>query len=215
MNCFCRSNQVDLALSILGRILKLGFHINAVTLNNLIDGLCIKGKTDQALRFLDDMGRNGPEPDETTYAIIVKDWEERSCSIDSFTYGIIIDSLCKKGLIPEGLRLHESMSRKGVRPNVVTYTSLIHGLCNAGQMEEALVLLKQMTSRGIQPNIFTYNSLVNCLCNLGQWKDATVLLEKMKAGIEPNVVTYTSIIQGVCNSGQFEEARRLLSYGAK
>ncbi|KAL3753292.1 hypothetical protein ACJRO7_000651 [Eucalyptus globulus] len=150
LNCFCRLKRVDLGLSILGIILKLG------------------------------MGRNGPKPDETTYAIIAKglcrvgntrlaiqllrDWEERSCRLDSFTYNIVIDGLCKEGLITEALRLHESLSRKGIKPDVVTYSSLIHSMCNVGQMEDALVLLKEMT-RGIQPDIFTYSSLVHCLCN--------------------------------------------------
>ncbi|KAL3753389.1 hypothetical protein ACJRO7_000735 [Eucalyptus globulus] len=72
LNCFCRLKRVDLGLSILGRILKLGFPIDVVASSTLIDGLFIQGKTDQALRFFDDMGRNGPEPDETTYAIIAK-----------------------------------------------------------------------------------------------------------------------------------------------
>ncbi|XP_039173071.1 putative pentatricopeptide repeat-containing protein At1g12700, mitochondrial [Eucalyptus grandis] len=181
LNCFCRLERVDLGLSILGRILKLGFPITVVATSTLIDGLFIQGKTDQALRFLDDMGRNGPEPDETTYAIIAKglcragntrlaiellrDWEERGCRFDSFAYGIIIDSLCKKRFITEAVRLHESFSRKGVEPNVVTYNSLIHSMCDGGQMEDALVLLKEMMSGGIQPNIFTYSSLVHCLCN--------------------------------------------------
>ncbi|XP_010044284.2 putative pentatricopeptide repeat-containing protein At1g12700, mitochondrial [Eucalyptus grandis] len=112
MNCFCRLRQVDMGLCILGRIFKLGFPITVVTSSTLIDGLFIQGKTDQALRFLDYMGRNGPEPNETTYAIVAKglcragntrlaiellrDWEERSCRINSFTYNIVIDGLCKE-----------------------------------------------------------------------------------------------------------------------
>ncbi|KAL3753259.1 hypothetical protein ACJRO7_000625 [Eucalyptus globulus] len=211
INCFCRLKRVDMGFSILGRIFKLGFHITVVTRNTLIDGLFIQGKTDQALRFLDDMGRNGPEPDETTYNR--QGAMQGGCRINSFTYNIVIDGLCKEGLITEALRLHESMSKKGIKPDVVTYTSLIHGLCNVGQMEDALILLEEMTSGGIQPDIFTYNSLVHCLCSRGQWKDAMVLLEKMmEAGIEPDAVTYTSVIQGVCNSGQLKEAQRLLSH---
>ncbi|KAF8041828.1 hypothetical protein BT93_A0427 [Corymbia citriodora subsp. variegata] len=232
-NCFCRLKLVDL------EYWSLGFPISVVTFNTQIDGLLIMGKTDQALRFLDDMGRKGPEPSQTTNSIIAKGlcragdtrlaiellrdweerscsidsyWEERSCSIDSFTYGIIIDSLCKKGFITEALRLHGRMSRRGIKPNVVTYTSLVHVLCNVGQLDDALELLKEMTSSGIHLDIYTYSSLVHCLCHLGQWKDATVLLEKMmKAGIEPTVVTYNSIIQGMCYSGQLKEARRLQS----
>lgn len=46
---------------------------------------------------------------------------------------ILVDSLCKAGLVDDALQLFNEMIGKGVSTNESAYNSLIHGLCNYGR----------------------------------------------------------------------------------
>lgn len=62
----------------------------------------------------------------------------RGCTPDSYTYGTLINGLCRLGKIGEAKELFKEMETKGCSPSVVTYTSLIHGLCQSGNLDEAM-----------------------------------------------------------------------------
>ncbi|WJX71406.1 hypothetical protein P8452_55404 [Trifolium repens] len=53
INCYCHLGQMNFAFSILGKILKIGYQLNTITLNTLVKGLCLNGKVEEALHFHD------------------------------------------------------------------------------------------------------------------------------------------------------------------
>ena len=83
---------------------------------------------------------------------------------DLVSYSIVIDDLCKEGLVDPALELFLKMTCKGVAPDVVTYTSLIHGVCMLGRLIEAERLFNGMVDRNISPDVQTFNVLVDAFC---------------------------------------------------
>ena len=44
-------------------------------------------------------------------------------------YNMIVDGLCKDGLVTEARDLYSDVVGRGIDPDVFTYTCLIHGFC--------------------------------------------------------------------------------------
>ncbi|XP_019057200.1 PREDICTED: pentatricopeptide repeat-containing protein At1g12300, mitochondrial-like [Tarenaya hassleriana] len=108
INCFCRSRQVDLGFSVLGKIIKLGYEPNVITFTTLINGLCIEGKLSAALSLVERMVKDGYTPDVVTCTTIV-------------------NGLCLQGRIHEAVVLVDQMPKKGHIPNVITYGAIVNG----------------------------------------------------------------------------------------
>ena len=77
----------------------------------------------QVWELLDDMKREGLEP-------------------DAITYNSLIHACVQCGDFPRALSLLSSMRAAGFAPNVVTFTSLIDGLGKAGRIAEAENIFK-------------------------------------------------------------------------
>uniref|UniRef100_A0A2N9G090 Pentacotripeptide-repeat region of PRORP domain-containing protein n=1 Tax=Fagus sylvatica TaxID=28930 RepID=A0A2N9G090_FAGSY len=135
----------------------------------------------------------------------------RGCTPDSYTYGTLINGLCRFGKIGEAKELFKEMETKGCLPSVVTYSSLIHGLCQSNDLDEALGLLEEMISKCIEPNVFTYSALMDGFCKGGRSSQAMELLEMMISKRQrPNMITYSTLIHGLCKEGKLREALEIL-----
>ncbi|XP_057416100.1 pentatricopeptide repeat-containing protein At5g46100-like [Lotus japonicus] len=164
-----------------------------VSLNILIKALCKNKETiDSALQIFHEMPNRGCQP-------------------DSYTYGTLINGLCRMGSVSEAKELFKEMEEKGFSPSVVTYTSLIHGMCQSDNLGEAIRLLEEMKKNGIEPNVFTYSTLMDGLCKGGHSLQAMELLEMMVTKHNrPNMVTYGTLINGLCKEGKLSEAVEIL-----
>ncbi|CAI9100868.1 OLC1v1038053C1 [Oldenlandia corymbosa var. corymbosa] len=164
--------------------------------NNLDDSLTgdvasvcyIEGHVRKALEFLEEMHNQGINP-------------------NSFSYGIIIDKLCKEGKPEKALELIPYMLRRKVLPNVVVYSTLIHGFSRQGQVKKALLVYSSMIKFGVTPNKVTYTILINLLFTMGKDKEAYYLFGQMILNrLNPDKVSYTSIIAGLCKTGHLNIA---------
>ncbi|KAI8543201.1 hypothetical protein RHMOL_Rhmol08G0199500 [Rhododendron molle] len=86
-------------------------------------------------------------------------------------YNMIIDSLCKDGMVDDALNCLVEMNSKGIGAHVLCYPSLIHGLCKHGKRKKAIGM-QEMLDSGIPPNYWTFNVLVSALSKLGMTKEA-------------------------------------------
>lgn len=172
---------------------EMGFPASVVSLNILIKGLCKNsGTMDAAMK-------------------IFREMPKQECVPDSYTYGTLINGMCRFGKIDEAQDLFREMEMKGCSPSVVTYTSLMHGLCQSKKTDEAMQLFGEMKSKGIEPNKFTYSCLMDGLCKDGRSSEAIDLLEMMKLKrYTPNNIIYTTLINGLCKEGKVHEAVELL-----
>ncbi|XP_026432188.1 putative pentatricopeptide repeat-containing protein At1g12700, mitochondrial [Papaver somniferum] len=66
INCCCQSGKVDYGFSLLGEILKRGYHPDTVTFTTLIKGLCLQGKIDSASKVCNKMTQTGIQPNAMT-----------------------------------------------------------------------------------------------------------------------------------------------------
>ncbi|KAL6991113.1 hypothetical protein U1Q18_009232 [Sarracenia purpurea var. burkii] len=182
-------NQLKLALRFYKYMREKGIPPSVASLNVLIKALCKNsGTLDAACR-------------------IFREMPNRGCIPDSYTYGTLINGLCRFGKISAAKELFMEMSAKGCSPSVVTYTSLIHGLCRLSNLDEAMGLLEEMKRKGIEPNVFTYSSLMDGLCKGGQSSQGMELLEIMVIKRhKPNMITYCTLIHGLCKEGKLREA---------
>ncbi|XP_059670564.1 pentatricopeptide repeat-containing protein At5g46100 [Cornus florida] len=186
-------NQLKIALWFYRYMREKGITPTVVSLNVLIKALCKNsGTLDAAFRIFHEMPNHG-------------------CIPDSYTYGTLINGLCRSGKISEAKELFAEMDIKGCSPTVVTYTSLIHGLCHSNNMDEAMGLFNKMLSKGIEPNVYTYSSLMNGLCKSGHCSQAMEILEIMVTKRHvPNIITYSTLIHGFCKEGKLREGLEIL-----
>ncbi|KAB2623298.1 pentatricopeptide repeat-containing protein [Pyrus ussuriensis x Pyrus communis] len=230
MNCLCRLNRVDLGFPVLAITLKYGLEPDAHCISTLLHGLCKykeKGSTCDAITYatmINGLCKVGKI--SKAVEILKKMWEDGRFKPNKDCYNPIIDGLCKesrmddaltlfrdmisKKRIQEALTLLETMTTKGIKPDVVTFNSLISASCKSGNWEEGVRLFKTMIGYGALPDIFTYNSVLDALCKEGKTTEALNLVNEMfRRGEKPDVVTYNSLIKGLCRTSQWKEATRL------
>ncbi|MED6167450.1 hypothetical protein PIB30_002932 [Stylosanthes scabra] len=65
------------------------------------------------------------------------------------TYTVMINGLCKEGLLDEALALKFKMEKNGSTPNIVTYEIIIRALLKNGENDQALKHVHEMISRGL------------------------------------------------------------------
>ncbi|KAK7246451.1 hypothetical protein RIF29_41319 [Crotalaria pallida] len=193
LDILVEENHVKRALAFYKEMRGMGIPPSVISLNILIKALLKNDETvDSALRIFREMPNRGCEP-------------------DSYTYGTLVNGLCRLGKISQAIELFREMEQKGHSPSVVTYTSLIHGMCQSNNLDEAISLLEEMTKNGIEPNVFTYSSLMDGLCKDGHSTEAMELLEVMvRKHRLPNMVTYGTLINGLCKEGKLREAVEIL-----
>uniref|UniRef100_A0A7N0UG59 Pentatricopeptide repeat-containing protein n=1 Tax=Kalanchoe fedtschenkoi TaxID=63787 RepID=A0A7N0UG59_KALFE len=181
--------MVKLALRFYKYMRKMGVKQSVTTLNVLIKALCKSGESlDSAVSIFCEMGKHG-------------------CVPDSYTYGTLINGMCRLGKLDEAKALFKDMSVKGCEASVVTYTCILHGMCISGNLDEALGLFEEMVGKGIEPNVFTYSSLMDGLCKGGRSSKAVELLHDMAGKrLRPNMVTYSSLIYGLCKEKKLQDA---------
>lgn len=168
INCYCHTNQIDLAFATFSDMIKQGHHCNSQTsiLNILINGLCIANQVSSAAGLIQKMGSLG-------------------CRPNVITYGTLIKGLCRMGSVDEAIELHECMIRSEpsqlCQPNVITYTTIIAALCKLdGSMHRALNVFDEMLVCGVSPNNITYNHIIHGFCTLGCLKEASAFYKKIR-----------------------------------
>ncbi|KAF6147797.1 hypothetical protein GIB67_001419 [Kingdonia uniflora] len=133
------------------------------------------------------------------------------CIPDSYTYGTLINGLCKLGKISEAKELFREMNAKVYSPIVATCTSLLHRPCLSNILDEAMELCKEMSRKGIKPNVVTFSSLMDGLCNGRRSLQALKLLEKMAGKrFSDNIIIYNNIVSGLCKEGKVQDAVQIL-----
>ncbi|EXC05160.1 hypothetical protein L484_003966 [Morus notabilis] len=193
LSILVEENQLKEAFRFYRYMKEMGIPLILTSLNILLKALCKMSETvDAAL----DMFREMPS---------------RSFTPDSYTYGTLINGLCRFGKVGDAKELFKEMETRGCSPTVVTYTSLIHGLCQSNNLDEAVELFEEMTSKGISPNVFTYSSLMDGFCKGGRSSHAMDLFHMMiSKGHSPNMVTYSTLIHGLCKEGKLRESMEIL-----
>ncbi|KAM0940050.1 putative tetratricopeptide-like helical domain superfamily [Dioscorea sansibarensis] len=213
IHAYLKSKQLSEASELFNKMLSMGCLPNVVTYTALIDGLCKAGQIDKACSIYSKM-RGTCEDTESN--IFFDGGNTNLVEPNVFTYGALVDGLCKAHKVVEARDLLGAMASAGCEPNHVVYDALIDGFCKAGRLDEAQEIFLRMSERGYIPNVFTYSALIDKLFKDRRLDLALKVLSKMlENSCAPNVVTYTEMIDGLCKVGKTEEAFKLLTMMAE
>lgn len=59
------------------------------------------------------------------------------CPVDEAVFSILIDSLCRNGLLDLATEVFEQMPKYRCTPNMVIYNSVVNGFSEQGRVDEA------------------------------------------------------------------------------
>ncbi|KAG2410077.1 Pentatricopeptide repeat-containing protein [Vigna angularis] len=137
----------------------------------------------------------------------------------TYTFNLLIQSLCDSRAFDHAIQLFDKMSQKGCHPNEFTLGILVRGLCRAGRVKQALELVNNSYSNSNGndnnsscriANRVVYNTLVSAFCKEELNDEAEKLVERMsEVGLLPDVVTFNSRISALCRAGKVLEASRI------
>ena len=60
-------------------------------------------------------------------ATLLNEMEQRKVMPDVQTFSILVDTLCKEGMLTEAREVFDVMIQRGIDPDIFTYNSLIDG----------------------------------------------------------------------------------------
>lgn len=208
IHAYLKARKLSSANELFEMMLSHGCVPNIVSLTALIDGYCKAGEIERACQIYARMRENLAIPDVDKYFRLAHSSDKEP---NVFTYGALIDGLCKAHKVEEAHNLLKSMSAEGAEPNHIVYDALIDGLCKAGRLDEAQMVFAQMSERGYSPNVYTYGSLIDRMFKDKRLDLALKVLSKMlENSCAPNVVIYTEMIDGLSKVGKTDEAYKLM-----
>ena len=209
IHAYLKARKMSSANELFEMMLSEGCIPNVVTYTALIDGHCKSGQIEKACQIYARMRGNADIPDVDMY-FKIDDGNIRDPNI--FTYGALVDGLCKAHKVKEARDLLDVMSVEGCEPNHIVYDALIDGFCKVGKLDEAQMVFTKMSERGYGPNVYTYSSLIDRLFKDKRLDLALKVLSRMlENSCAPNVIIYTEMIDGLCKVGKTDEAYRLMS----
>ncbi|GJZ46730.1 pentatricopeptide repeat-containing protein [Tanacetum coccineum] len=218
MKDLLKNDKMDLYWKVYDRLSEANVTLDFNLYNNVIDGYCKSGKTEDAKRVFFEMKEKDPGPSLVTYNLIIGGFLEQGevdealqlknemvatgIKVDAVTFICIIKGLCKLGEYKEAIKLLESMKDDGVLPDVDSYYPIIRGLCKAKRIEEAWDLFSQMLENGVKPDVITYGALMSAYNNLAKDKDVIMYFRELIAhGISPDQDILAFMFEGHFKKG--------------
>ncbi|XP_051151549.1 pentatricopeptide repeat-containing protein At5g11310, mitochondrial isoform X2 [Andrographis paniculata] len=157
-----------------------------VTYGTLVEGLCRMGRSDEAMKLVDEMKKEGVEP-------------------NAIVYNAIIDALGEAGRFKEALGMLERFSILENGPGISTYNSLVKGFCKAGEPAEACKILRIMMDNRCMPTPTTYSYFFKYFSKAGMAGAGLNLYTKMiNSGYEPDRVVYHQLVKMLCKEGKLD-----------
>nr|AYM01004.1 pentatricopeptide repeat protein [Salvia miltiorrhiza] len=225
VTAWCKDGKVQEAEHMLVSMKEID--VQPISLTALINGYCMQGKMDEAVRIFQLAVNSGIKPNIVSYNSLMNGYCKKG-QVDEvswlftiipakrlernvISYNIMLEALFRKGRCEDGLNLFKEMQALGLSPHVKTYNILLHGLCSAHRITEAFSMLHTMEDKCVVPDIVIYTVLIEGLCINNKVREAKGLFDELPSkGMQPNVVTYTILIGALCEEGHTEEAKDLM-----
>ncbi|KAK9698361.1 hypothetical protein RND81_08G099000 [Saponaria officinalis] len=209
VHSYLKARKIDDANELFEMMLSNECPPNVVTYTALIDGHCKSGNIDRACQIYARMrGEDKNLPDVDMYFKV----NSTELSVPNvFTYGALVDGMCKAHKVRDAHNLIDVMFTDGCEPNHIVYDALIDGFCKAGELDKAQEVYPKMSERGYSPTEYTYGALIDRMFKENRMDLALTILSKMlENNCAPNVVIYTEMVDGLCKSQKTDEAYKLL-----
>ncbi|PNY13148.1 pentatricopeptide repeat-containing protein at4g33170-like protein [Trifolium pratense] len=196
-----------------------------VAWTTMISGCVENGEEEHALLKYHQMRLAGVQPDEYTFATLVKACSllttleqgrqihanvmKLNCAFDPFVMTSLVDMYAKCGNIEDAYGLFRRMNTR----NIVLWNAMIVGLAQHGNAEEALNFFNEMKSRGVTPDRVTFIGVLSACSHSGLICDAYENFDSMQKnyGIEPEIEHYSCLVDALSRAGRIQEAEKVVS----
>nr|XP_012571541.1 pentatricopeptide repeat-containing protein At4g33170 isoform X2 [Cicer arietinum] len=189
----------------------------------MISGCVENGEEERALFTYYQMRLAGVQPDEYTFATLVKACSlltaleqgkqihanimKLNCAFDPFVMTSLVDMYAKCGNIEDAYGLFRRMYTR----SVALWNAMIVGLAQHGNAEEALNFFNEMKYRGknygIEPEIEHYSCLVDALSRAGRIQEAEKVVSSMPFEASANM--YRTLLNACRVQGDKETGKRV------
>uniref|UniRef100_A0A0A8XW14 Pentacotripeptide-repeat region of PRORP domain-containing protein n=1 Tax=Arundo donax TaxID=35708 RepID=A0A0A8XW14_ARUDO len=158
-----------------------------------MNGLCLYGKLDKAVKLFES-------------------WVEKGKKVDVITYNTLIQAMCKNGDIDTALHFFADMEVRGLQPDAFTYNVVLSALSEAGRSEEAQNMLNKLAESGKLSERFSSPLMKSSVKEVEARKDQEGKSDAESGGnVEDNAPRdYKKCINELCTGGQFKEAKAVL-----
>ena len=195
-----------------------------VAWTTMISGCVENGDEDQALSIYHQMRLTGVQPDEYTFATLVKasscltaleQGRQIQANVIKLDYGLdpfvgtsLIDMYAKCGNIGDAYLLFQRMKVS----NIALWNAMLIGLAQYGNAKEALKLFKAMESNGIEPDKVTFIGVLSACSHSGLISEAYEYFDSMskKYGVKPEIEHYSCLVDALGRVGRVQEAEKLI-----
>lgn len=199
--------------------------LDDVAWTTMISGCTENGDEDRALSVYHWMRLAGVQPDEYTFATLVKASSSLTaleqgkqihanvikldCASDPFVGTSLVDMYAKCGNIEDAYCLFKRMKVK----NIALWNAMLGGLAVHGNAKEALNLFKIMISCDIKPDRVTFIGVLSACSHAGLVYEAYNYFSSMHRDyrIKPEIEHYSCLVDALGRAGQVQEAERLIS----
>merc|ERR1719218_400331 len=170
----------------------MGFTVNLVTYNALVDAMAKVGDVEGAADLFRDMCSRGIAPDLVTYSTVIK-------------------AYCVQGDLEPAVQLFTLMRKRGLVPDHILFTSLLDGCAKKPLRSLAEQVLQDMEESGVSISNYTVSILVKLYGRCGDVDEAVRVQEALakKYSLEANVTVQTCLIQAMLTHGRIQEAMQL------
>ncbi|CAK9187707.1 unnamed protein product [Ilex paraguariensis] len=196
--------SLDLAKSIHGQLIKLGFNSHTFLGNRCIDLYAKVGISNDALKAFDEIPNRNIFSWNICLSVFVKSGDiERARSLfdemperDVVSWNSMISGYAANGFVEHALEIFLEMQRVGIRPSVYTFSilvSCVRSACCGKEIHASMIRNEVNLS-----NVVVGNSLIDMYGKLGLVEYAIVVFLYME---EVDVISWNSVILGCCKSG--------------
>ncbi|XP_025685412.1 pentatricopeptide repeat-containing protein At4g33170 [Arachis hypogaea] len=196
-----------------------------VAWTTMISGCVDNGYEEHALFTYHQMRLAGVQPDEYTFATLVKASSlltaleqgrqihanviKLNCALDPFVMTSLVDMYAKCGNIEDAYRLFKKMNMK----SIASWNAMIVGLAQHGNAKEALNLFKDMKSKDEMPDRVTFIGVLSACSHSGLVSEAYENFYSMQRDhrIEPEIEHYSCLVDALSRAGRIKEAEKVIS----
>jgi leucine-rich PPR motif-containing protein len=176
---FCKRGKIQETLKLFCVMMDKDIVPNALTIENVINGLGEAGKLCEAHTiFVELQQKESSQSATTQFSLLFMEMINKGL-IPLNIIDDVIQAHCKEGDLDKALMLHHAVMEEGSLMSCSTYIALVDGLCRAGKLTEALDLLKEIQKLGIHPNEDQCLMLLNDLHTSGYIQEYNKVFDAM------------------------------------
>lgn len=232
LDVFISMGDINKAHEIYNELLQHPEHVpDQITFNTLIKGCCKVKDFPNALRYFNEMRRNGLKPNRITYNSImdlavkiqdlnnclffVEQMQRDDISPDGYTYSIILNGLKQNAspaeLVSECLENIRRVIEAGeFKLDEVFFNSILDVCAKYELYDKLSYFYDLMREKGVAESSITFGIIIKAFGKVGEFEKAYDIFDRMvRANLAINDVTYGCILDACAKSGKMDIAIKI------